>query len=293
MDALQLLSQALRGAIVAPPGKLLFVADYASIEARVLLWCAKDEEGLELFRKGADLYCDMAAYIYKRPITKENIVERALGKIAILGLGYQMGAAKFFATCMAAGIVITEELAEMVVQAYRQKYWRVKQLWYDQETAAGEATYSKEGEAFECFPVKWWKEERYLYCQLPSGRKLAYPDAAIKPITTAWGARKNAITYMGVNPKTRQWMRQSVYGGLLVENIVQAISRDVMAEAMLRLEETNIYKPILTVHDEVIAEAHKDHGNIEEFVALVGQTPQWCPGCPIAAEGWAGTRYRK
>lgn len=281
---------------MAPPGKLLFVADYASIEARVLLWCAQDEAGLQMFRDGADMYCDMASTIYKYeviPNPDNQPPERPLGKIAMLGLGYQMGAAKFFATCMAAGIVITEELAEQVVQAYREKYWKVKALWYDQETAAGEATYSKDNEAFECFPVKWWKEDRFLYCGLPSGRKLAYPDAAIKPITTSWGARKNAITYMGVNPKTRQWHRQSVYGGLLVENIVQAISRDVMAEAMLRLEETNIYKPILTVHDEVIAEAHKDHGNVEEFVALVGQCPTWAPGCPIAAEGWAGTRYRK
>jgi DNA polymerase bacteriophage-type len=293
MDTLSLLSQALRGAIIAPPGKLLFVADYASIEARVLLWCARDEDGLELFRKGADLYCDMASYIYKRTITKNDIVERALGKIAILGLGYQMGAAKFFATCMAAGIIITEELAQQVVNAYREKYWRVKQYWYDQETAAGEATFDKEGTEYECYPVKWVKEGRFLYCNLPSGRRLAYPDAAIKLVSTSWGARKNTLTYMGVNALSRKWMRQTSYGGQLVENIVQAISRDIMAEAMLRCEESRIYSPILSVHDELIAEGHKDHGNIHEFVKLVGQTPEWCAGCPVAAEGWSGGRYRK
>lgn len=293
MDALQLLSQSLRGAIVAPPGKLLFVADYASIEARVLLWCAKDEAGLDLFRNGADLYCDMASYIYKRTITKNDVVERALGKIAILGLGYQMGATKFFATCMAAGIVITEELAEQVVFAYREKYWRVKQYWYDQETAAGEATYDKEGTVYTCYPCTWVKEGRFLYCRLPSGRRLAYPDPKIKMVTTSWGARKNALTYMGVNATTRQWHRQPSYGGLLVENIVQAISRDVMAEAMQRCEESHVYLPILTIHDEVVCEAHKDHGSVKEFVELVGQCPIWAPGCPVAAEGWAGTRYRK
>jgi DNA polymerase len=293
MDTLQLLSQALRGAIIAPPGKLLFVADYASIEARVLLWCAQDEEGLEKFRKGVDLYCDMAGAIYNRPITKENATERQLGKIAILGLGYQMGAPKFHATCGQQGIDIEEDLAQRTVDAYRQKYWRVKQLWYDQETAAGEAAMSKDGEVWECFPVKWWKDGRFLYCQLPSGRKLAYPDAKVKVKMMSWGSKKNTLTYKGVNAMTRQWHEQSVYGGLLVENIVQAISRDVMAEAMLRLEETRIYQPILTVHDEVIAEAHKDHGDIHEFVKLVGQCPDWCKGCPIAAEGWAGPRYRK
>jgi len=248
---------------------------------------------LNLFRRGADLYCDMASYIYKRPVTKNDVVERALGKIAILGLGYQMGAAKFFATCMAAGITITEELAEQVVQAYREKYWRVKQLWYDQETAAGEATYDKDGTVYECYPVKWVKEHGYLYCTLPSGRRLAYPDPKIKVLNTSWGSKKNTLTYRGVNAMTRKWMRQPSYGGLLVENIVQAISRDIMGEALMRCEESKIYSPILTVHDELIAEANEHLGNVKEFVEMVGQCPTWAPGCPVAAEGWAGTRYRK
>jgi DNA polymerase bacteriophage-type len=294
LDTLSLLSQSLRGAIIAPPGKLLFVADYASIEARVLLWCAQDEEGLEKFRKGVDLYVDMASAIYKQPVSKEKDPEkRQLGKIAILGLGYQMGAPKFHATCANQGIHITEELAQQTVDAYRAKYILVKQLWYDQETAAGEATYDKEGTEYECFPCKWVKEGRFLYCILPSGRRLAYPDPAIKVITTSWGARKNALTYMGVNATTRKWHRQSSYGGLLVENIVQAISRDIMAEAMLRCEESRIYSPILSVHDELIAEGNEHHGKVEDFVALVGQCPEWCKGCPVAAEGWAGKRYRK
>jgi DNA polymerase len=293
VDTLSLLSQSLRGAIVAPPGKLLFVADYASIEARVLLWMAQDEEGLDKFRKGVDLYCDMASAIYGRTITKEHSLERGLGKIAILGLGYQMGAPKFHATCANAGIHITEELAQKTVDTYREKYWRVKQLWYDQETAAGEATYDKEGTEYKCFPCTWVKEERFLYCVLPSGRRLAYPDPKIKLVTTSWGARKNALTYVGVNATTRQWHRQTSYGGLIVENEDQAISRDVMAEAMLRCEESRIYSPILSVHDEAICEANQHLGNIEEFVALVGQCPTWAPGCPIAAEGWAGPRYRK
>jgi len=293
MDTLQLLSQSLRGTIIAPPGKLLFVADYASIEARVLLWCAQDDAGLDLFRRGADIYCDMASTIYKRPITKKNATERQLGKTAILGLGYQMGAPKFFATCEQQGISITEDLAQHTVDAYRAKYHRVKSLWYAQETAAGEAAYDKEGTEYTCYPCTWVKKDRFLYCRLPSGRRLAYSDAKIKPVMTSWGARKNALTYMGVNATTRQWQRQTSYGGLLVENIVQAISRDIMAEAMLRCEESRIYTPILSVHDELIAEGQKDHGRVDEFVQLVGQCPTWAPGCPVSAEGWAGDRYRK
>ena len=302
MDTLKLLSQSLRGAIIAPPGKLLFVADYASIEARVLLWCAQDDEGLSIFRNEGDLYCDMASAIFGKQIVPNKDhqpPERALGKVAVLGLGYQMGAPKFKATCdthpdiIKAKLTVSEELAHRTVEAYREKYWRVKQLWYDQETAAGEATYDKEGTEYECYPVTWVRDGRFLYCRLPSGRRLAYPDPSIKLVTTSWGARKNALTYMGVNATTRKWMRQTSYGGLLVENIVQAVSRDVMAEAMLRCEESRIYSPILSVHDELISEAHKDWGDIKEFEQLVAQVPTWAPGLPVAVEGFSATRYRK
>ncbi len=92
---------------------------------------------------------------------------------------------------------------------------------------------------------------------------------------------------------TRKWQRQTSYGGLLVENIVQAFSRDVMAEAMKRCEESQIYSPILSVHDELICEGNEHLGKVKDFVNLVAQQPKWCSGCPIAAEGWAGRRYRK
>ena len=95
---------------------------------------------------------------------------------------------------------------------------------------------------------------------------------------------------MGVDSTTHQWRRQVSYGGLLVENIVQAISRDIMAEAMIRCEQQG-YPVILSVHDELISEA--ETGTIDEYVSILTQIPTWAPGCPIAAEGWAGVRYRK
>lgn len=303
MDSLQLLSQALRGAIVAPPGKLLFVADYSGIEARVLLWCAQDTESLELFRQGRCIYMDFASSIFGYPVTdkKKQKMERQFGKVGILGLGYQCGIDKFVDVAWAlGGIVLPREsknpndiTSVKVVGAYREKYYRVKQLWYDMETAAGEATFDKEGTVHECYPVKWFKEGRFLYCELPSGRRLAYADPKIKMMDTSWGARKNTLTFMGVNPKTRKWMRQTTYGGSLVENIVQAISRDLLGESLVRCEESKVYVPILTVHDEIIAEGHKDHGNQKEFESLIAQVPTWAPGLPIAVEGFAAARYRK
>ena len=291
------LSQALRGAIVPGIGRQLYVADFASIEARVLLWLAQDEEALEIFRTGGDMYCYMATDIYGYPTNKdEHPKERGLGKIAVLGLGYQMGASKFVVTCALAGIVITEEFAQQVVDTYRAKFWRVKQLWYDQNEAAIRATHSK-GRS-NCGLVSWVYEETpsgypVLYCELPSGRRLAYPEPKIKLRKTPWGSDQRVLTFMGVNTHTKQWGRLTTYGGMIVQNIVQAISRDLMAEGMLRAEATGDYLITLTVHDELVAEALLGVGSVHEFEQLMAAVPEWGEGCPVVAEGWSGPRYRK
>ena len=110
---------------------------------------------------------------------------------------------------------------------------------------------------------------------------------------TPWGAEKESLTFMGMNTYTRKWERQTTYGGSLVENITQAIARDIMAEAMMRCEQSGVYVPVLTIHDEVVAEALRGDGSVHDFEQLVAKCPEWAPGCPIAAEGWAGVRYRK
>lgn len=320
---MEALSAALRGAIVAPPGKVLYVTDFAGIEARVLLWCAGDEAGLQLFRDHADIYCDMAASIYNRPVNKhDHPKERGIGKIAILGLGYQMGASKFVDTCEKGGVSIPEDVyceecgygskehrkqnhpfifadgededtmtAVKVVDAYRTKYWRVKQMWEDQEASAIAAVESRS--PVQCGPVRWIYQAPFLFCELPSGRRLAYMEPRVKLARMPWGKDKAQLSYMGVHPKTKQWVRQTVYGGLLTENIVQAISRDLMADGMLRAEATGVYQIVLSVHDELIAEANEGAGSVREFEQLMSALPDWAGGCPVEAEGWMGKRYRK
>ena len=273
-------------------------ADYASIEARVVMWLAGEEHGLELFRTGADIYCDMASDIYGYPVTKAHTKERGMGKIAILGLGYQMGAAKFQAQCALQGQEIDDEFAQQVVTAYREKYATIRQLWYDQEDAA--ITAVRRGthrDARYTLPVQaglvhWQLLGRFLYCTLPSGRRLAYPDAKIQSRITPWGAEKPALTYKGVNGFAHQWQRQHAYGGMLVENITQAISRDILADALIRCEKSDIFTPILTCHDEIIAEGEPGL-SVKQFEQLVSENPSWGSGIPIAAEGWSGARYRK
>lgn len=301
-DVLKLLSQSLRGAIIASPGKKLFVADYSSIEARVLLWCARDDAALDLFRQGRCIYMDFASDIFKYPVTdkEKQKMERGFGKVGILGLGYQCGADKFVDVAWTLGGIVlplesndpNEITSRQIVAAYREKYWRVKQLWYDQEAAAILATRNP-GDEVPCYPVTWLKDDQTLYCMLPGGRRLAFPFAQVKTVRTSWGSTKQGLTHMGVNSLTRKWQRQTVYGGLLVENLVQAISRNIMADAMIRLEQSKIYQPILSVHDELISEANEHLGDVHEYTKIVAEVPLWAKGCPIEAESWAGRRYKK
>lgn len=287
------LSQGLRGAIIPSAGKKLFVADYAAIEARVLLWLAEDDEHLDIFRRGEDIYCEMASHIYGHTVTKhEHPEKRQLGKVAILGLGYQMGASKFVATAATYGITIEEPFALEVVTTYRSTFWLVKQLWWDQEEAAVQAV-DRPGKPVQCGRVTWLKTGQFLYATLPSGRRLAYPFPQIKSVRTPWDTIKAQLSYMGINPYNHQWRRQTTYGGMIVENLVQAISRDIMAHAMQTLAATDVYQPILTVHDELVAEAHPVLGDDATFLSLVTSLPEWAEGCPIEAEGWSGVRYHK
>lgn len=313
------LSSALRGVITAAPGKHLYVADYAAIEARVLLWHAQDEDGLNIFRRKEDIYSDMASAIYGRPINRKvDIAEGHLGKVAILGLGYQMGAAKFVSTAATFGIELIEYspcgvcgrgpnshannheyeprdptlmTAARVVDTYRKKFWRVRNLWTQQENAAIQTVTRREPTV--CGRVTWELDGRFLYCTLPSGRRLAYPDPKVSAKSMPWGGRRETLSYMGINTYTRQWTRNEAYGGLLVENQVQAIARDLLAAAMLRCEQTEMYLPVLSVHDEIVTEVDKAAGSVDEFIGLMEALPVWADGCPVKAEGWAGERYHK
>lgn len=311
-DVMETLSHATRGAIAAAPGTVLWVADYAAIESRVLFWLADQQNALDIFRRDEDIYCALAAQIYRNPdIRKETKDlykdERQLGKQAILGLGYGMGARKFVVTCAKYGIVITEEFAEEVVRVYRDTYSRVKAMWYAQEEAAIAAVRAP-GRTVRCGRIQWrvfragadGRGLPFLHCKLPSGRTLAYCDPRILEKETPWGEMKPCLTFMGVDPYTRQWTRQSTYGGSIVENIVQATARDLLAEAILRAEDTGVYRIVMHVHDELVAEADvmdgKPLGNKREFEQLMSALPEWAEGCPVEAEAPKGSplhRYKK
>jgi DNA polymerase len=287
---MEALSNGLRGTIIAAPGKSLFVADYAAIEARVVMWLAGEAEALEMFRDGKDIYKVLASEIYSLGLDEITGPQRQLGKQGILGCGFGMGWSKFIATCAKYGIEVSDELGQQVVNAYREKYWRVKNLWYDQEAAALKAVRTKQ--PVECGYVIWVVEGDFLFCQLPSERRIAYPFPQIRPRETPWGEMKAALTFMGIHPITKKWVRQGTYGGSVVENMTQGIARDLLVEALLLCEQSGIFLPVLSVHDESICEADCA-ANLAHFTKLMTHVPKWAAGLPIAVESWVGKRYRK
>ena len=297
-SVMDILSSALRSFMRAKPGHQLHVADFAQIEARVLAWLAGQEDLIRLFRSGADIYKVMAAKIYQIPVEKVTKLQRFVGKCACLALGFQMGAAKFVAACKAlAGITIDEEFAKEVVATYRQANQKIVELWKNLNSHALAAV--KMQQPPECsIPVRYYREGEWLFCKLPSGRTLKYARPRIVPREMPWTddegnpVVRDCIQVQGFNGMTRKWERQYLYGGLLAENITQAVARDLMAEAMVRVENAG-YNVILTVHDEVVSEAPDTIGSVEEFEKLMCVIPAWATGCPVAAEAWTGLRYKK
>lgn len=351
-SVLEVLSKATRGAMVAAPGKKLMVADFAAIEARVLLWLANAMAALDVFYRGEDIYLDMASAIFKYPCTNKDDFpfERKVGKAAILGLGYQMGWEKFEDECRNKNGITDQEpqFFKDVVRVYREeRFPEVKSFWSDMNEAAIQAvrqydpkTMTK-GPRIQCRRLTWFMWGQFLHMELPSGRLLSYFRPLIKTRTTymfpalnerghecsvmvsgpadlteAAAKRKaqslakvaakqlipngsptvfknDALTFMHENSVTRKWERKETYGGELVENATQATARDLMAEAMLRVDKHPDYDLLLSVHDEEIAECDEDKGSVEEFEALMEELPDWAEGCPVDAEGWSGYRYRK
>jgi DNA polymerase len=281
---MQSLSACIRGLIVPAAGKFLGVVDYAAIEARVLMWIAGQDDATEAFHTGRDIYLEMAEVIYQeKGFTKQNNPkERQLGKQAILGCGYGMGSSKFYSTCAGYGLSIELGLAERAVKAYRSTYKKVPTFWYSIEEAAEKCILTGKAHSFR--GIMFQRERDFLYMTLPSGRKIAYH----RP-----GKDNEGLYYFAEDSQTFTYMRKRTYGAKIVENICQGIARDIMAEAVLRLEDAG-YPVVLTVHDEAVVELEKGReGELKNIIKIMCELPAWAKNCPIDAEGFVCDRYRK
>jgi DNA polymerase len=239
-------------------------------------------------------YFDMAGMIYGKDPNEieKGTDEYMVGKVAVLGCGFGMGAKRYVETVKDwTGIEIELELGQHVIDTYREVNAAIKKLWYDLEQAAvtavqlpGRVIPAADGR------IRYRVNGPYLWCELPSGRLLCYPLPKLVEALTPWGELKEAVEVSTTNSYTRKWERRTLYGGLQTENVVQAIARDVMLDAMFRVEQEG-YRTVLTVHDEILTETTSS--DLESFEELMAQTPEWAPGLVVKAEGWKGPRYRK
>ncbi|MPZ19524.1 MAG: XRE family transcriptional regulator [Luteitalea sp.] len=306
---LSVVGDLVRSTVRAAPGHVLYVADFSAIEGRGRDWLTGEEWKLEAYRLydaglGPGIYEKTAGGILGKPpedVTKEE--RQPYGKVAELALGFQGGVGAFQTMAHTYGVKVTDEEAEAIKAAWREKHPRTKQFWYDIDEAAIRAV-STPGETIPCGRLAFKVAGSFLFMRLPSGRCLCYPYPRVEWVDTPWGSRKQALTFKSVltpfNQKRRtgdpsdtpKWGRISTYGGSLTENAVQAIARDVMAEAMVRVEAEG-YPVVLSVHDEVVSERPEGSGSVVDFRHLMSVVPDWAEGFPIAAEAWAGVRYRK
>ena len=304
---LSVVSDVLRGMIVAAPGAQLYAADYSNIEGRVLAWLADETWKVDAFEaydmgEGPDIYKLAYARSFHIPVEKVSKDQRQIGKVLELACGFGGGTGAFQSMAYNYKVKVSDARADELKTAWRDAHPNIVRYWYDIERAAMQAV-SDPTKAVHCGKVSFRKAGSFLYARLPSGRWLSYPYPKLQNIKTPWGDHKLALTHKSqitlANARrivkedhdgNGKWARINTYGGCIVENLTQAVARDIMAEAMLRVEAAG-YPIILTVHDEIVSEAPS--GNVKEFCELMERRPDWGQGIPIVAEAWTGGRYRK
>ena len=262
-----------------------FVADFSAIEARVIAWIAGEQWRQEVFAQGGDIYCASASQMFHVPVVKHGVNGhlRQKGKIAELALGYggSVGALKAMG---ALNYGLTEEELKPLVDAWRQSNPRIVKFWWDVDRAA--TTCVRDRVPAETHGIRFFYQSGMMFIVLPSGRKLVY----VKPKMGVNRYGSESVTYEGVGEQ-KKWLRLESYGPKFVENIVQATARDILVEAMRRLEAAG-YQIVMHVHDEAVIEAPAD-ASLDDICAIMGQTPAWAEGLLLRADGYVCDFYQK
>lgn len=290
------LSQLIRTSFIAEPGNALVDADFSAIEARVISWLAGESWRLDVFRTHGKIYEASASQMFGVPLEriKKGNPEYALrqkGKVAELALGYQGGTGALI-KMGALDMGLTEAELPDIVNRWRDANKRIRDLWYSMEAAAVQVIQTGQPVGLRSLVLAREMDAGnnldFLTIRLPSGRKLYYAHPSLGQ--NQWG--KPSITYMGMDQTTKKWKLIETYGGKLVENCVQAIARDCLAEAIERLEAAN-YPVVFHVHDEVVVECAAERASLDDIAAIMGQPVSWAPDLPLGADGWVGAFYKK
>jgi len=282
-DVPDTLSQLIRTAFIPRAGKKFIVSDFSAIEARVIAWLSGEAWRLRVFEEGKDIYCASASQMFRVPVEKHGINGhlRQKGKLSELSLGFggSVGALKAMG---ALDMGLTEDELPGLVSAWRQANPHIVRFWWDVDRAVTDAVGNKR--SCVTHGLNFSYESGMLFILLPSGRRLAY----VKPRISENRFGGECVTYEGVGT-AKKWERLESYGPKFVENITQAVARDVLAYAMGTLKDREI---VMHIHDEVVIEANRDLP-LQTICERMGRTPAWAKGLTLRADGYECEFYRK
>lgn len=277
------LSQLIRTAFVPKPGMKFVVSDFSAIEARVLSWLAEEKWRLDTFKSGKDIYCASASQMFRVPVEKHGVNGhlRQKGKIAELALGYggSVGALKAMG---ALEMGLSEDELQPLVNMWRSSNPNIVRSWWEVDRCVKDTI--RQRRSSDTHGIRFDYQSGMLFITLPSGRRLSY----VKPRIGENKFGGESVTYEGVGA-TKKWERIESYGPKFVENIVQALSRDILCYAMRTLRN---YRICGHVHDELIIECPTDT-NVSEICEMMGRTPPWSAGLPLRADGYECVFYKK
>ena len=280
------LSELIRTAFIPKPGCRFVVADFSAIEARVMGWLSGEEWVLDVFRGDGKLYEMTASRMFGIPMAEigKGSPERAKGKVASLSCQYG-GSKNGLISMGALDMGLTEEELPPLVAAWRKANPHMVQFWWDVDAAAIKAVTEKQRTKVGRIIFEY--KSGILFITLPSGRRLSY----VKPRMAVNKFGRDGLTYEGIS-ENKKWSRIETYGPKLVENIVQGTARDLLAEAMLRVEKKG-YPIVMHCHDEIIAEVPEDSGSVDEMCEIMAVQPEWAEGLPLRADGYQCSFYQK
>ena len=286
---LSVIAESIRGFFESP--EYFLIADYSSVEPRGLAWVVNEEWLLDAYRRKQDVYKVMAGRLYGIPSSQVNDSQRFMGKQLVLGCGYGMGATRFRETVAKFGRQLTEEEAQAAVQGYRQSVPQITKFWRDIERACIRA-------------VRDWRTIhlgrlvirpdtlangfRILYIDMPSG-SIAYPNPSLG--SEEWNGQIRD-TFEFYTPLGSGWVKTDTFGGSLTENIIQALTRDILRDGMIAADKAG-FRIVGHVHDEVIAEGDNNPDDLRELERILCESSPWAEGLPLASEGYIAKRYRK
>lgn len=279
-----ILSQLIRTAFIAKEGTRFIISDFSAIEARVLAWLAGEQWVLDAFENGEDIYCRTASRMFGVPVEKHGINGhlRQKGKIATLACGYQ-GALGALKAMGGIEMGLSEDELQSIVDSWREANPNIVSLWWDIDSVVKRVVKTRSKEKYKNLVISY--EKGILFIELPSKRRLAYPKAKIG--MNRFGGE--SVVYEGIVVGNK-WDKIESYGGKFVENIVQAIARDILAEAMMRLEKKG-FNIVMHIHDEVVIES--DSSSIEEVNQIMSVVPIWADGLILDADGFESEFYKK